>query len=72
MQLLNNYGIVLISGEVIQIEAYGFNLRDGFIIFFLDDRIDIIAAYNQDRVESVTKQKKFTEEEILSEIKGEK
>ena len=67
---MNNYGIVLTSGEVLQVEAYCFDLRDGFIIFLSDECIEIIAAYNRNFVESVTKQKKFTEEEILAEIRG--
>lgn len=66
----NNYGVTLVNGDVLQIEAYCFDLREGFIIFLSDDCIEIIAAYNQNFVESVIKQKKFTEEEILMQIRG--
>jgi hypothetical protein len=67
---MNNYGVVLTSGEVLLVEAYCFDFREGFIIFLSKGCIEIVAAYNQSHVESVTKQKRFTEEEILSEIGG--
>ena len=67
---MNNYGIVFTSGEVLLVEAYCFDFREGFIIFISEDCIEIIAAYNQHCVQSVTKQKRFTDEQILSEIGG--
>ena len=69
----NNYAITLKGlGSPIIIEASYYLISDGFISLFKDKGglTAMFASFSADVVESIVEQKKFTEEEILAQIKG--
>ena len=64
---MNNYGVVLM-GDVIKIDADYYKISEGFVNFF--EQTELVGSYASSLVESVVKQKKYTEAEVLALIAG--
>ena len=71
---MNNYAISWKNtGEINTVKAEYYEITDGFLRFFRDDlegRIEEFASYSADLINFCVLQTEFTEDEILSQIKG--
>ena len=71
---MNNYAVSLKNiGEITTVKAEYYEITDGFLRFFRDDlegRIEEFASYSADLINFCVLQTEFTEDEILSQIKG--
>jgi len=79
MQSLTKYGIVTDSQDVILIESEYLDISEGAAIFsnFVEtiyggDMKQIIAVYPINKIQSITKQNDYSEEEILAQRACEK
>ena len=71
---MNTYGINFIAdNETINMEAEYYDLSDGFINLYKDIGsgcdIEVFASYAADNVRWIVLQEKFTEKEVISQVK---
>lgn len=67
---MNTYGINLKHGnKTVVIEADYFDIKDGFLRLYRKTKE--VSAFEVDNVEQCVLQNKYTEEEVMDQIKGE-